>query len=301
MSKSVEKTDWLGNKYTAHYDDDGSKTGESWEKKDWLGDEYTEHRDSRGEKVGESWEKKDWLSDEYTEHRDSRGEKVGESWEKKDWLSDEYTEHRDSRGEKVGESRERKDWLGDEYIEHTGSAFKTTRSSSEDDDREESRPSDQEETSSEPSYPSTEYGGASSGGTSSGLSGGLIVGVCVVIGLLLLAIKGPTPQSPAVINGESQRSGANGPTPTYTQPRDNHFFENTVPGTSNMGQAQPNRLEAENQGLISSSEQSSVPTPLPADPPTVRCILSTGVETLISGTECHERSGTIYTGERLTW
>lgn len=104
---------------------------------------------------------------------------------------------------------------------------------------------------------------------------------------------------------ESPRSGGNVSTPTYTQPRNIRMFENTVLGTYNWDKdqrsAQSNGLEAENQGLTSRSEQSSVPTALPADPPTVRCILSTGVETLISGTECHERSGTIYTGELLTW
>jgi len=230
---------------------------------------------------------------------------MSKSVEETDWLGNKYTTHYDDDGNKTGESREEKDWLGNEYIEHAGSAFKTTRSRAEDNNREESRFSDQEEASSEPSFPSTEYGGTSSGGTSSGLSGGLIVGVCVMIGLLLLAIKGPTPQSPAVINSESQRSGANGPTQTYTQPRNIRMFENTVLGTYNWDKdqrsAQSNGLEAENQSLTSRSEQSSVPTALPADPPTVRCILSTGIETIISGTECHERSGTIYTGELLTW
>ena len=46
MSKSIEQTDWLGRKYTEHYDDDGNKTGESREEKDWLGREYTEHTGS---------------------------------------------------------------------------------------------------------------------------------------------------------------------------------------------------------------------------------------------------------------
>lgn len=66
---------------------------------------------------------------------------------------------------------------------------------------------------------------------------------------------------------------------------------------SEQESALPDRLEVENQGLTNSSEQSSVPTPLPADPPTVRCILSTGANTRISRTECRDRSGVIFDGE----
>lgn len=155
---------------------------------------------------------------------------------------------------------------------------------------------------SEDSYsPDNSYSPSSSTSSSSDDGGGIVLVILLVVGLMIAALlsrKHSDPQNAPVdtvippTSNQSQPATAPQSPPVY-------LFQNTLPGTYNMGQdqrsAQPNRLEAENQGLTSSSEQSSVPTALPADPPTVRCILSTGVETLISGTECHERSGTIYT------
>lgn len=70
MGKSVEREDWLGNRYTEHYDDSGNKIGESRELSDRLGNKYTEHRDTSGTKTGESHERTDWLGGTYTEHTD---------------------------------------------------------------------------------------------------------------------------------------------------------------------------------------------------------------------------------------
>ncbi len=135
MGRSEEKEDWLGNKYTEHYDDDGNKTGESRDKEDWLGNKYTEHTDSSGDKVGESRDREDWLGNKYTEHTDSSGDKVGESRDREDWLGNKYTEHTDSSGDKTGESRDREDWLGNKYVEHSGSGHRGSRGRSDDDDR----------------------------------------------------------------------------------------------------------------------------------------------------------------------
>ena len=41
--RSEEKTDWLGNPYTQHTTEEGSKSGRSEEKTDWFGDNYTQH------------------------------------------------------------------------------------------------------------------------------------------------------------------------------------------------------------------------------------------------------------------
>ncbi|WP_439577375.1 peptidoglycan-binding domain-containing protein [Elioraea sp.] len=68
MGWSEEKEDWLGNKYTQHYDDSGNKTGWSEHKEDWLGNEYTQHHDSDSNKTGWSEQKEDWLGNEYTQH-----------------------------------------------------------------------------------------------------------------------------------------------------------------------------------------------------------------------------------------
>jgi len=75
MSRSEDKTDIWGDKYTVHYDDDGNKVGESREETDIWGDTYTEHSDTKGHKTGESVEKTDIWGDRYTEHTEhgSRG------------------------------------------------------------------------------------------------------------------------------------------------------------------------------------------------------------------------------------
>jgi hypothetical protein len=119
MAHSEEKTDFLGNKYTEHYDDDGQKVGESREREDFLGNKYSEHTDIHGQKTGESREGEDFLGNKYSEHRDIHGQRTGESHEGEDFLGNKYSEHRDIHGQKTGESREREDFLGNKYSEHT--------------------------------------------------------------------------------------------------------------------------------------------------------------------------------------
>jgi hypothetical protein len=93
---SEERTDWLGNKYTQHYDKDGNKAGYSDERTDWLGNKYTQHHDKEGSKAGYSDERTDWLGNEYTQHHDKEGSKAGYSDERTDWLGNKYTQHYDT-------------------------------------------------------------------------------------------------------------------------------------------------------------------------------------------------------------
>jgi len=116
--RSRERTDWLGNPYTEHLDEDGSRRGKSVVKKDWLGNSYVETTNVDGETVETSRARKDWLGNDYVEHRNSSDEIVGESREREDWLGNPYTEHRDSQREERGRSRSRTDWLGKDYTEH---------------------------------------------------------------------------------------------------------------------------------------------------------------------------------------
>lgn len=97
MSKSEEKTDIWGDKYTVHYDDDGNKIGESREKTDIWGDSYTEHTDTTGHKTGVSVDKTDIWGDHYVQHTDAAGNKTAESRNKTDIWGDRYIEHRQRR------------------------------------------------------------------------------------------------------------------------------------------------------------------------------------------------------------
>lgn len=116
--RSVRRTDWLGNPYTEHLDEDGRRVGRSEAKKDWLGNAYIETRNSDGEIVETSRREKDWLGNDYVQHRDSEGDKSGQSRASQDWLGNDYVEHRDADGNERGRSRKRQDWLGNDYTEH---------------------------------------------------------------------------------------------------------------------------------------------------------------------------------------
>jgi len=118
MGESREQEGFFG-KYTEHLDDDGNKIGESRERDGFFG-KYTEHTDAHGNKTGESREREGFFGD-YTEHTDSSGSKTGESREREGFFGD-YTEHVDAQGNKVGESRERDGVFG-RYTEHTGSGW----------------------------------------------------------------------------------------------------------------------------------------------------------------------------------
>lgn len=120
--RSEEKTDWLGNKYTQHYDADGNKCGWSEEKVDiWSGGEkYTQHHDEDNNKSGWSEEKEDIWSggDKYTQHHDESNNKSGWSEEKTSLLGSEYTQHHDQDNDKHGWSEEKTSLFGNKYTQH---------------------------------------------------------------------------------------------------------------------------------------------------------------------------------------
>jgi hypothetical protein len=113
--KSEEQTDWLGSKYTQHYDKNGSKSGRSQSRKDWLGSNYTLHTDKNGNKSGRSEHKKDWLGNNYSQNFDKGGVKSGRSESRKDWLGNSYTRHTDKNGNKKSQTVSKKDWFGNNY------------------------------------------------------------------------------------------------------------------------------------------------------------------------------------------
>lgn len=129
MGHSEEKKTWWGDKYTAHFDDDGNEIGRSEEKTGWFGQEYTQHYDADGNKSGTSEERTDWLGDKYTQHFDTDDNKAGTSEERTDWLGDKYTQHYDAQGSKAGTSEQRTNWLGERFTQHSGEAFAASRGS----------------------------------------------------------------------------------------------------------------------------------------------------------------------------
>jgi len=118
--RSEEKTDWLGNKYTQHYDADGNKCGWSEEKVDiWSGgDKYTQHHDEGNNKSGWSEEKEDILGNKYTQNHDEGNNKSGWSEEKTGLLGSEYTQHHDQDDNKHGWSEEKTSLFGNKYTQH---------------------------------------------------------------------------------------------------------------------------------------------------------------------------------------
>src|SRR3972149_4938829 len=106
--RAEEKTDWLGNKYTQHYDADGNKCGWSEEKVGiWSGgDKYTQHHDEGNNKSGWSEEKEDILGNKYTQNHDEGNNKSGWSEEKTGLLGSEYTQHHVQDDNKHGWSDE---------------------------------------------------------------------------------------------------------------------------------------------------------------------------------------------------
>ena len=116
--RSEEKTDWLGNRYTQHYDADGNKCGWSEEKMDLWGNNYTQHRDEDNNKSGWSEEKEGILGNKYTQNHDEEGSKSGWSEEKTSLLGSEYTQHHDHDDNKHGWSEEKTSLFGNKYTQH---------------------------------------------------------------------------------------------------------------------------------------------------------------------------------------
>jgi len=181
VGRSEKKTDWLGNEYIQHYDDDGNEVGTSKEATSWLGDKYTQHYDAQGEESGTSKEATSWLGDKYTQHHDRDGEESGTSKADRTWLGDDYTQHYDADGNESGTSRRETDWLGNPYVE--------TRSDA-------------------PTFDSTAAGDPSSAGGHASSAGGALPSGCALC--ILLALVGSC--------FLCARSLSRGTAPSYTPP-----------------------------------------------------------------------------------
>jgi hypothetical protein len=117
---SEEKTDWAGNKYIQHYDEDGQKDGWSEVKSGILGGDYVQHHDQDGNKIGYSENKSSFASGDYTQHHDQDGNKTGYSENKSSFVSGDYTQHHDQSGTETGYSEERQRALLGNYTQHHG-------------------------------------------------------------------------------------------------------------------------------------------------------------------------------------
>ena len=119
MAYSEEREGLFGDKYTAHYDDAGKKTGESRKRERLFGGDYIETRDAGGEKGSESTEREGLFGDAYVETRDTSGRVTSTAREKESLFGEKYLETRDEAGEKIAESRRRPGLFGREYVETT--------------------------------------------------------------------------------------------------------------------------------------------------------------------------------------
>lgn len=126
MGWSEKKTDWLGNEYTQHYDDDGNKTGWSEQKTGWLGDEYTQHYDTNDEKSGWSEDRKGIITENYVQHYDNESNKIGWSENKEGIITEHYVQHYDQNDDKSGWSETKRGIIVDRYVQHYDSENSST-------------------------------------------------------------------------------------------------------------------------------------------------------------------------------
>lgn len=117
-SWSGRRTGFLGDKYTQHYAQSGSKAGYSENRSGILGDSYTQHYDRDSSKSGYSKNKASILGNSYTQHHDQSGSKIGRSEKRTSLLGDSYTQHYDNTGNKAGYSEKKTDIFGSEYWQH---------------------------------------------------------------------------------------------------------------------------------------------------------------------------------------
>jgi hypothetical protein len=117
MARSENKSDFWGNNYTQHYDDNGNESGTSESKTTFFGDRYTQYYDNNGNDKGTSESKTTFFGDRYTQHYNSNGDDVGTSESKKDFWGNSYVQHYNGKGEESGTSVRQKDFWGNSYIE----------------------------------------------------------------------------------------------------------------------------------------------------------------------------------------
>jgi hypothetical protein len=128
---SEKRTDFFGDEYVQHFDEDGNEAGWSQTKEGFSG-EYTQHHDNDGNEVGWSEEKDGVLVDQYTQHYDNDNNEVGWSEEKEGVLVDCYSQHYDSDNNETGWSEEKRGVLVDRYTQHHGRATGYASSSTAD-------------------------------------------------------------------------------------------------------------------------------------------------------------------------
>jgi len=116
--RTKTETDWFGNEYEQHYDEEGNPIGRTKTETDWFGNEYEQHYDEKGNSVGRTKDETGWFGDEYEQHYDEEGNPIGRTKDETGWFGDEYEEHYDNEGNPIGRTRAETDWFGNEYDEH---------------------------------------------------------------------------------------------------------------------------------------------------------------------------------------
>ena len=105
-------TDWPGRSKQEHFDESGTKIGESIAETDWLGNPKMVNKGANGDIVGESKLDTDWLGKPKIVHIDASGNFIGESAPDTDLLGNPKTVHTDAEGSVVSESRDETDIFG---------------------------------------------------------------------------------------------------------------------------------------------------------------------------------------------
>lgn len=118
-ARSEPRTDFLGNKYVQHLDENGRKIARTETKHDFLGNAYQETVSQDGERLGRSEAREGIFGDKYTQHFDAEGKKAGRSEQREGFLGNEYVQDYDEEGRKAGRSEVKEDFLGSKYVKHT--------------------------------------------------------------------------------------------------------------------------------------------------------------------------------------
>lgn len=115
MGKSEEKTDFWGNKYTQHYDDDGNESGRTTNETDFWGNNYEKHVDNNGNETGRTTNETDFWGNNYEKHVDNEGNEIGRTTEETDFWGNNYEKHVDNEGDEIGRTTGETDFWGNNY------------------------------------------------------------------------------------------------------------------------------------------------------------------------------------------
>jgi hypothetical protein len=123
MGYTKKETDFWGNEKEVHYDDSGSKVGETRFRETFFGNTVQEHYDSSGSKVGETRREEGFFGDKAA-HYDSSGSRVGYTKDDTTIFGDKIQRHYDNSGNSVGKSRYEEGLFGGSKKVHEGEYFK---------------------------------------------------------------------------------------------------------------------------------------------------------------------------------